>query len=136
MLHWEKNMSTTDAQQETKGAIVPYLRLTRGSLKEEDFRSWFRRVFFGGAVWKACECGKAVDCECANVNVEYIVLGNKLGAFKTKISHCPSRQESNNAPTTWLHWPYKIESFLQQNDTAGRRVSLTESNGAYVLEIW
>ena len=135
MLDWEKDMSTTEAQQETRGAIVPYLRLTQGSLKDEDFRTWFRDVFFREESWGVCKVGRTEDCECAIVNIKYILVGNDLGRINTKISHCPSRQESNNAPTTWLHWPSEIESFLQQNDTTGKKVSLKNDNGKYTLEI-
>ena len=135
MLTWEKSMSRTDAQQETKGALVPYLRLTQGSLKDGDYKVWFREVLFGDLAWKECKVGRTDDCECAGVNIEYRISGKNFGDIATEISHCPSRQQSNNAPTTWLHWPSRIEDFLKENDLSENTVILSKNVNKYMIEI-
>ena len=51
MPSWWKNLSTTDAQQQTTGGLVPYLRLTSSSLATGNFQTWFRQSFFSCCSW-------------------------------------------------------------------------------------
>lgn len=47
-----------------------------------------------------------------------------------------TREQSNNAPNTWLHWPDVVRTILTNNNFAGRPVVLTRDNaGLFSLEI-
>lgn len=135
LLTWQKNLSKTDAQQETTGGLVPYLRLTSGSLTSEDFQSWFRQELFSNAAWGAGEFNKK-PVEEAHIPFRVTVHGLNLGPILFKVTHDDTRQNSHNAPNTWLHWPDSMASLLQNNDFSGRPVVLTrDDSGAFALEI-
>lgn len=133
---WEKKLSRTDAQQPTSGGLVPYLRLTKGSLVNEDFQTWFRKSFFAGAKWQLGTCGKEVGIEEACVDIAVTINGKGLGKMLFRLTHGPYRCERNNTPNTWLHWPQKMQNILQNKDFSGRNIILRRSaNGAISLEI-
>ncbi|WP_146130839.1 hypothetical protein [Sphingopyxis lindanitolerans] len=132
---WQKNLSATDAQQETSGGLVPYLRLTSGSLAVGDFQTWFRNEMFGAVAWQAGQFGKK-PVEEAYVPFTVIVQGLNIGTIAFRVTHDDTRQNSNNAPNTWLHWPSQMESILHNNDFSGRPVVLTrDDTGLFTLEI-
>jgi hypothetical protein len=135
VLTWQKNLSVTDAQQPTSGSIVPYLRLTSGSLATGDFQTWFRQQFFSNVAWQAGQLNqKAV--EAAYVPFTVTVQGIALGTVLFQVSHDDTREQSNNAPNTWLHWPDSVRTILTNNNFAGRPVVLTRDNaGLFSLEI-
>lgn len=135
-LVWSKNLSTTDAQQPTSGGLVPYLRLTRSSLKDEDFQTWFRDAFFDGAAWKPDTFGRETDIESCQVDMSVSINGVKLGKRAFTITHGPNRQEKHNTPNTWLHWPPDLQVVLHENDTTGWPVTMTRhTNGSFSLDI-
>jgi len=111
-LVWSKKLSTTDAQQPTSGGIVPYLRLTKGSLKGENFQTWFRDTFFAGASWAPGEFGRETDIEIAKVVISVVVNGVKLGDKPFTVTHGPNRQDKHETPNTWLHWPPAVQEII------------------------
>lgn len=135
MLTWQKNLSKTDAQQETTGGLVPYLRLTSGSIGANEFQTWFRQQFFDNAAWQAGQFNNK-PVEEAHVPFRVSVVGVNLGTILFKVTHDDTRQDSNNAPNTWLHWPDQMAAVLHNNDFTGRPVVLTRDDaGAFSLEI-
>lgn len=135
-IEWFKTLSTTDAQQPTTGGIVPYLRLTKGSLKKEDFQSWFRDVLFSNAAWEPGNFGKENDLEITNISAQVIIGGVDFGSRSFTVTHGPNRKNSNNTPNTWLHWPPEIQHILQLNDYSGCEVRLTRrESGRYDLTV-
>lgn len=135
LLTWEKKLSTTDAQQQTTGGLVPYLRLTSGSLSKENFQTWFRQTFFDNCAWHAGQFNKK-PVEEADVPFDVTVQGLQLGPVLFKVTHDDTREDSNNAPNTWLHWPDQMASILQGNNFTARPVVLTrDDTGAFSLEI-
>lgn len=135
LLTWEKKLSTTDAQQQTTGGLVPYLRLTSGSLSGNAFQTWFRNTFFNSVQWAAGTFNNK-PVEEAHVPFEVTIQGVKLGTVNIKVTHDDTRQDSNNAPNTWLHWPDQLSNVLQSNNFAGHQVVLTRDNaGVFHLEI-
>lgn len=135
MVNWWKTLSTTDAQQQTTGGIVPYLRLTSGSLKNQDFRVWFRQTFFNGCGWHPGYFNnKAV--EEAQIPFRVIIMGQNIGSVLFTVTHDYTRQDNNNAPNTWLHWPNQMAAILQGTNYAGRVISLSRDDAnLFSLEI-
>lgn len=135
LLTWTKNLSQTDAQQETTGGLVPYLRLTKSSLTDEDFQTWFRSEFFAGAAWVPSYFGKEA-VESATIPFQVSVNGINLGAQIFEITHGENRQTKHSTPNTWLHWNAQLAAMLQLNDFTGWPVTLTrETSGVYRLDI-
>ncbi|MEL7680345.1 hypothetical protein AAG602_04170 [Citromicrobium bathyomarinum] len=134
VLTWEKKLSKTDAQQETTGGLVPYLRLTSGNLGKADFQTWFRHTFFVNAAWQAGHFNKK-PVEEAHVPFQVTAGGLNLGTVLFKVTHDDTRQESHNAPNTWLHWPDQMAAILQANDFTDHTVVLTENAGVYTMDI-
>lgn len=135
MTTWSKRLSRTDAQQETSGGIVPYLRLTKSSLTTEDFQTWFRTTFFANANWQAGTFGKEV-VEQATIPFVVSINGVQIGTQNMLVTHGDARQESHNAPNTWLHWSAQLQTMLELNDMSGREVTLTQNpNGTFSLDI-
>jgi len=132
---WHKPLSTTDAQQPTTGSLVPYLRLTSGSIPVADFQTWFRQTLFGTAAWQPGQFNKK-PVEEAHVPINVTVQGLKLGTMLFLVTHDNTRQGSNGAPNTWLHWPDQMSTILQGNNLAGHEVTITRDNaGVFSLEI-
>jgi hypothetical protein len=125
-LVWSKKLSKTDAQRETSGGLVPYLRLTRSKLSPaEDWQTWFRDKFFAGQNWQPGTYGRETDIETCKVAFDVTIQGLALGKVSCEVTHGPHRWESNNTPNTWVHWPQKIQDFLHLNDLSGLPVKLT-----------
>lgn len=134
VLTWYKKLSKTDAQQETTGGLVPYLRLTMGS-RGDDFQTWFRDDFFAGAPFVPGVFGKE-SVEIAKVPFDVTVKDVNIGTEIVTVTHGPARQNSNNTPNTWIHWSAKIEQILQLNDFSTRPVRITrDDHGAFHLDI-
>lgn len=135
MLIWEKPLSTTDAQQETEGSIVPYLRLTKGSLGAQNWQTWFRQTFFVNEAWGPSTFnGNPV--ERAAVDFEVFLSRTSLGQETMTVTYLPARADSHNAPSTWVHWSPQIRSRLEAGNFTGALVRLTSGGSApYRLEI-
>lgn len=135
LLTWEKKLSTTDAQQQTTGGLVPYLRLTSGNIPTSDFQTWFRQSLFGGVAWQAGQFG-GKPVEEAHIPFNVTVQGLNLGPVLFRVTHDDTRQDSNNAPNTWLHWPDQMTTILHNNNFTGNKVVLTrDPAGSFSLEI-
>ncbi|MGR3433942.1 MAG: hypothetical protein ACU0CO_03490 [Shimia sp.] len=137
VLEWSKKLSKTDAQQETTGGLVPYLRLTKGSLGGGDeFQAWFRDEFFGGMAWVPGAHGRETDVEICSVPFEVTFRGIALGNVLFRVTHSPNRWRSNNTPNTWLHWPEKIGTMLGLNDLSGQTILIQKQpDGRYTMAL-
>ncbi|GHC85335.1 hypothetical protein [Novosphingobium pokkalii] len=135
LLTWQKSLSTTDAQQPTKGGIVPYLRLTSGNISTGIFQTWFRQTLFANAAWQPGQFnGKPV--EEAHIPLNVTIQGIYLGMVLFKVTHDSTRQDNNDAPNTWLHWPDQIATILHNNNFSGHVVTVTRDNaGVFSLTI-
>lgn len=135
MTRWSKILSTTDAQQQTTGGIVPYLRLTSHGLRNGNFQTWFRQTFFNGCHWRPSLFNNK-PVEEAIVPFQVIIQGQIVGNINFTVTHDQSRQYNNNAPNTWLHWPPQISILLQATNYSGHQIVLTRNNqNAFTLEI-
>lgn len=134
VLTWFKKLSITDAQQVTTGGKVPYLRLTKGTIQQGDWHTWFRNTFFASAAWGAGTV-KNEPVEQATIPFEVTIKDVNLGAYALTVTHQPERAESHSAPDTWIHWG-ALRDILEANDFTGRPARLTrDDNGAYHLDI-
>jgi hypothetical protein len=135
MPSWWKNLSTTDAQQQTTGGLVPYLRLTSSSLATGNFQTWFRQTFFNCCSWHPGYFNNK-PVEEAYVDFQVIIQGQSIGNITFTVTHDSSRQYNNNAPNTWLHWPPQMAAILQGTNYAGCRIVLSRNSAnAFSLEI-
>lgn len=132
---WSKRLSKTDAQQQTTGGLVPYLRLTSSNLKNGHFQTWFRLSFFNICAWHPGHFNNK-PVEEAKVIFQVTVSGQAIGNIDFNVTHDSSRQYNNNAPNTWLHWPSKMSTILQGTNYAGRRIVLTrDAANLFSMEI-
>lgn len=135
VLTWIKHLSKTDAQAETSGGLVPYLRLTKSSLTKEDFQTWFRDTFFAGGAWVAGTFGKE-QVERKTVPFEVTVRDLNFGTEAMLVTHGAARQDSHSTPNTWLHWSPNLQNLFSLNDFTGKPVRMTrDDNGVYHLDI-
>ena len=135
VLTWTKKLSKTDAQQETTGGLVPYLRLTKSSLTDEDFQTWFREEFFAGCAWVPGHYGKEA-VETATVAVDVSVKDIAIGKEMLTVTHGENRKDKHNTPNTWVHWSPKLQQILELNDFTDQPVRLTrEDSGLIRLDI-
>ncbi len=135
-LCWTKKLSDTDAQRDTRGGKVPYLRFTRGADKNIDYQSWFRSDFFADQNWQPGTFGKEEDLETCKVIISVTFGGVSLGDVVFQATHGPNRWESNNAPNTWLHWPSTLLDLLEKNDMSQKQVTLTRhENGSFSMTL-
>lgn len=135
LLTWFKNLSATDAQQETTGGLVPYLRLTKASLENEDFQTWFRQSFFAGSAWVPGNFGKEA-VELAQVPFEVTVNGLNLGNQLMTVTHGENRKDKHSTPNTWIHWSPQLATMLQLNNFTGYLLTLTrEDSGQLLMDI-
>lgn len=119
----KKKLSKTDAQQKTTGGLVPYLRLTKGNLRNHDYQTWFRDVFFSGLRWRPAKFGKE-DVEKCEVLMSITFQGTDLGKIKFDVTHGRDRWRSNNTPNTWVHWPPRLQELLTENNITGAQVTI------------
>ena len=103
ILEWSKELSTTDAQQETLGSQMRFLRLTQGSLSEtDDFRTWFRETFFAGLTWEWDQTQQTDPEQRAEVQFGVLVPERDLGLHTMIVSYRPERAEQHSAPPIHL----------------------------------
>lgn len=135
VLTWFKKLSITDAQQKTTGGKVPYLRLTKGTIKKNDWHAWFRNTFFADAAWGAGTV-KNEPVERAKIPFKVTIKDMPIATQSLTVTHKPERAESHSAPDSWIHWSSTLRDILEANDLTGRPVRLTrDDDGAYHLDI-
>jgi len=133
---WKKKLSVTDAQQKTKGRLVPYLRMTKSSL-ENDSRTWFRNTMFGALNWKPGSFGKETNLQVAHVNMAVSINGQPFGNLKVMLTYGPNRSQNNSTPTTWIHWPDSVQNHLQKNNLTGYWAQVErDASGNFSLAIF
>jgi hypothetical protein len=134
-LRWEKVLSRSDAQVQTTGWPVPYIRLTRSN-HPQDTQTWFRHTFFAGVPWQPGHFGDHAVEE-ANVAFEVTLPGQATQTRQLMITHDDSRgQTGKSTPNTWVHWDDATRDELRATGYDGRRIVLERSNtGVFSLTI-
>ena len=130
---WSKVLTKSDAQEETSGAKMPFLRFTKEK-NSFDHTTWFRDVFFKKAPWEHSD-SERLNKEEAKIPVYVVILGNEKGERWMKLDHVPSRAKNNGAPTTHLHYDDDTKRELEMLELSGHTVEMTEAEGRYRLEI-
>ena len=134
-LTWHKTMTKSDAQQDTEGAKMPFLRFTKGSV-HEDHATYFRNTFFADAPWRATISRHKHSVEEAEINIHVTISGEDLGSRKLLLSHDPQRAGNNSAPTTHLMFDDVIRQKLESNDMTGHQAQVDrDDQGNYYLTI-
>ena len=134
-LHWEKELSRSDAQVQTTGWPVPYIRLTRSG-HDSDTQTWFRNTFFAGLPWTPGHFGDhAVEQTIVTFSVQ--LPGQPPQPRQLMVTHDEDRAETGKStPNTWIHWDDATRDELRANNYAGRRIVLSRSNnGIFSLTI-
>lgn len=85
---WKKKLSKSDAQEKTRGGNMPFLRLTKGNLKDADYKKWFREIFFGSLSWSKERNRKGEQKEIAEVEISVNIMNEDLGRQKMIVEHC------------------------------------------------
>ena len=125
---WDKNLSRSDAQRKTAGALMPFLRLTRSN-SGQDHRTWFRTVFFGNLDWQQEMSPQGLPMEWAEVELHVTIGGTELGVRAMRLDHIPGRALNNSAPTTHLHYDPKTRQALGSRNYAGWQIVVTRYDG-------
>ena len=131
ILHWRKKLSKSDAQQKTRGAKMPFLRLTKSGMAH-DHTTWFRHRFFDTLNWAPAGGGQA---EQARVAIRVVIDGQDRGRRYMTLDHDPKRPINHNAPTTHLHYDHATRRELEGTNLTGRIVVLQRDGQDYFFEI-
>lgn len=132
---WSKDLTRSDGQQETAGALMPFLRFTRSGMPH-DHRTWFREVFFDDLDWQQDSSPLGLPRERAEVKLHVTIRGAELGVCRMWLDHIPERARNNSAPTTHLHYDPETREALESENHAGRQIVVSRySNGQYALEV-
>jgi hypothetical protein len=126
MARWWKRMSRTDAQQPTKGRLVPYLRLTEGEGDSTDPGDHL----FQDAVWGPGHHGEHAVDE-SHVDFEVIDDDKALGNYDLRLTYDPTRPKNHAHPALWIHWG-DLSDYLQKNDREGWYVVVERNDDAVV----
>jgi hypothetical protein len=133
-IKWRKTLSKSDAQQETHGAKMPFLRFTKGSITG-NHTTWFRDEFFADAIW-ATVTKHGHQVEETKIKIHVNLDGDDLGDRTMRIDHDPSRTGNHNAPTTHLHYDSKTRLALESVDLSGHTVVVErDDDGKYHLTV-
>ena len=133
-LKWSKVLTESDAQQETNGSRMPFLRFTKQGLPH-NHRTWFRQEFFADLAWKSGFSARGLPTETAAVKIRVVIQGDDFGVRTMRVDHRLSRAGNNSAPTTHLHYDDKTRLALESTDLAGHEVTVQLKSGNYSLEI-
>lgn len=132
---WYKQMTQSDAQQETKGSKMPF-RFTKGSLKDEDHATFFRDSLFRDAPWRPAISRHDHSIEEADISFHVIIGGVDLGSRTLSLSYDPQRSDNNNAPTMHLLFDDVIKRELESRNMTGHRVQVErDDHGNYHMTI-
>lgn len=135
VIKWRKKLTKSDAQEDTKGARMPFLRFTKGSIGE-DHTTWFRNVFFDDLNWKSGYSGSGHHKEKAKVKVHVKLPGNDLGIRAMTLDHDPARAGNHRAPTTHLFYDDTTKQALESACLAGHSVVVErDDSGNYSLTV-
>jgi hypothetical protein len=129
---WWKRLYPTDAQHPPQSDSNPTgnLRLNRAG-HPIDWRTYFRREFFGAQAWADVAGGKQET----TVQFHVTINGTDLGLQGLTIDHAPHREAGQNNVPTVLHWG-TLAATLRETNYTGFYVILTRSfGGDYRLEI-
>ncbi len=129
---WSKRLSASDAQHPPTVGSNPTgnLRLSQAG-HPIDWRTYFRREFFGGQTWSDAAGSKQET----SVSFQVTIDGADLGVQRLPIDHAPHREAEQNNVTTILHWG-PLAATLRAADYTGFYVILTRTfSGQYRLDI-
>lgn len=134
---WWKRLSASDAQHppSSDSAVTGVLRLSKAG-HPIDWRTYFRRDFFGSEAWATREVSGR-PAEEVTVTFRVRVDDAGLGDIPLRIDHAPHREaDQNNVPTV-LHWaPSQLTSALRDRDFTDYYVVLAKhEDGRFGLEI-
>ena len=133
-MRWSKELSRTDAQEETLGYKVPYIRLTRSG-SHHDTQTWFRDVFFDIANWQQGFFGEH-PVEEAHVDFQVTILGQNRGVRQLLVTHDGTRQNNNNTPNSWVHYDDVLRAGFDAQNLAGAYIVIERhNNNTYHLTI-
>lgn len=132
---WRKTLTRSDAQQKTKGALMPFLRFTKGGTGKDQTR-WFREEFFSDLKWEPSYSASGNNMEKANIKVRVKLGGEDLGVRNMHLDHDPARATNHRAPTTHLHFDGKTRQALEDQNFSGRSVVVErDGEGRYSLTV-
>lgn len=134
-LRWRKTLSRSDAQQDTLGAKMPFLRFTKGSIAG-DHTTWFRDEFFSDCVWAADTSKQGHPIEVTKIKIHVKLGRNDLGERTMRVDHDPARKGNHKAPTTHLHFDTKTRQALEETDLSGHSVVVErDDSGKFHLTV-
>ena len=134
-LTWKKPLSMTDAQQETQGGKMPFLRFTKQDLAI-DYTTWFRNVFFSNLEWEPATSIKGHPTEEAWISIRVNILGADKGERSMRLDHDPERARNHGAPTTHLHYDEQTRLELESTNLSGCSIIVQRDViGTFSLEI-
>lgn len=125
---WKKKLSRSDAQVETRGALMPFLRFTKKGAPVGD-PSWFRNNFFANLNWQQTYSSLGHQKEIARIKVHVRLPGNYLGVRTMTLDHDPQRKRNHVAPTMHLLYDDATRQALEATNLAGHDV-IVEMDGS------
>ena len=134
-MRWSKKLSKSDAQQETRGARMPFLRFTKGRSVLNNHLTDFRNIFFAALNWRRKISQFGHPIEEATINIHVVLGGQDLGVRQMRLDHDPERTRNHRAPTTHLHYDQRTRLALERVNLAGHTVVVQATGGGYSLEV-
>lgn len=134
VFNWSKKLTKSDAQQDTMGAKMPFLRFTKQKIPY-NHKTWFRNEFFGKLTWKQSVSRFGKPIEEVKVPFHVVILGKDLGTREMLVDHAPSRAENHSAPTTHLHYDNVTRQALESQNLDGHSIVVECADGIYSLTV-
>ncbi len=133
VLSWDKNLSSTDAQQNI-GHGTRNLRLVRGN-REIEWTTWFRDELFQYENWQADLDVNQNPIELAEVEFLVTIGGQSHGRVELTVSHAPHRESQQANHASVLQWG-PLARVLRDTDYTGDLVEIKRlADGSYTLTI-
>lgn len=133
-MKWTKRtMSRTEAQQQTGGRKVPYLRFIKARNPQNN-QTWFRQTLFAQEKWGADFFGQHAVESC-QIDVKVSIAGNSQGTRQMTVTHDDNRMMNNSTPNTWLHFDNATRTYLENHNREGQPVTFQNLGNGYELII-
>ncbi len=131
MMQWCKKLTRSDAQQDTQGAKMSFLRFTKGNL-QVDHTVYFRDVFFQTAGWH--KPSNVAETIVIDIDVKLPMHSVPIRR-QMHLDYDPNRSENHSAPTVHLMYDQQTRLELEEHNWTDHVICVSSNNGQFSLVV-